>query len=206
VFIERHPRRSRASFHGLTSIPCPLSPKSLPLNLFADPHPLNLVTSIFYKNSGGRAYPELHSPACPDLIGDPVGITARPRLKSFNCNTYEPPHKCCKQKTYAIAKPFRCNTYKKPGGTSSKPNNFLSPLVSRRSNVRTSRPVPSNSPYTLPSFVSCKSSICHSYANTGGVGVFFPLWNSSRGVGASTHLRAIIGLPASPSAEKTSHE
>src|SRR5713101_1372344 len=34
-------------------------------------------------------------------------------------------------------------------------------------------------PYTLPSSVSRKSCICHSYENTGGVGVFFPFWNSS---------------------------
>src|SRR6266849_6098776 len=33
-------------------------------------------------------------------------------------------------------------------------------------------------PYTLPSSVSCKSCACHSYENTGGVGVFFPFWNS----------------------------
>jgi hypothetical protein len=36
----------------------------------------------------------------------------------------------------------------------------------------------SHSPYTLPSSVSCKSCICHSYENTGGVGVFFPFWNA----------------------------
>ncbi len=35
-----------------------------------------------------------------------------------------------------------------------------------------------HSPYTLPSSVSCKSCVCHSYANTRGVGVFFPFWNS----------------------------
>ncbi len=35
--------------------------------------------------------------------------------KSFSCNTYVPPRKCCKQKTYVLAKPFRCNTYKKQG-------------------------------------------------------------------------------------------
>ena len=34
-----------------------------------------------------------------------------------------------------------------------------------------------HSPYTLPSSVSRKSCICHSYENTGGVGVFFPFWN-----------------------------
>src|SRR5580700_8525932 len=35
--------------------------------------------------------------------------------KSFNCNTYEPLRKCCKQKTYGKANSFRCNTYKKQG-------------------------------------------------------------------------------------------
>jgi hypothetical protein len=37
-------------------------------------------------------------------------------IKSFICNTYEPPRKCCKQKTYSHTKLFRCNTYKKHGG------------------------------------------------------------------------------------------
>ncbi|SRR6266852_5024761 len=43
-------------------------------------------------------------------------ITAHYRFKSFNCNTYGPPRKCCKQKTYCMANSFRCNTYKKVGG------------------------------------------------------------------------------------------
>src|SRR5258708_19427663 len=34
-----------------------------------------------------------------------------------------------------------------------------------------------HSPYTLPSSVSCKSCVCHSYANTRGVGSFFPFCN-----------------------------
>src|SRR5229473_8499716 len=41
--------------------------------------------------------------------------TARP-YKSFSCNTYGSPHKCCKQKTYCRVKSFSCNTYKKQGG------------------------------------------------------------------------------------------
>src|SRR6266852_2858578 len=45
----------------------------------------------------------------------PVGVSAHYCLKSFSCNTYESPRKCCKQKTYGLAKPFRCNTYKKQG-------------------------------------------------------------------------------------------
>src|SRR5712692_5841518 len=42
-------------------------------------------------------------------------ITAHYCFKSFSCNTYGSPCKCCKQKTYGPAKPFRCNTYKKHG-------------------------------------------------------------------------------------------
>jgi hypothetical protein len=41
--------------------------------------------------------------------------TLRPH-KSSSCNTYGSPRKCCKQKTYGLAKPFRCNTCKKQGG------------------------------------------------------------------------------------------
>ena|SRR5205807_828445 len=50
--------------------------KLLPFNLFADPHPLTPVVSIFYENSGGRG--------CSTL-------RLRLRLKSFNRNTYGPP-------------------------------------------------------------------------------------------------------------------
>src|SRR5260370_24917659 len=82
-------------------------------------------------------------PACPDLVGEQTrGISHSPSplllaadhcplptvhycSKSFSCNTYGSPRKCCKQKTYGMAKPFRCNTYKKQGGTSFKPGDFL---------------------------------------------------------------------------------
>src|SRR6266851_8927102 len=37
-------------------------------------------------------------------------------LKSFSRNTYGSPRKCCKQKTYGLAKPFRCKTNKKHRG------------------------------------------------------------------------------------------
>ncbi len=51
---------------------------------------------------------------------DPVGVSAHYCFKSFSCNTYGSPRKCCKQKTYGLAKPFRCNTYKKQGGGGSR--------------------------------------------------------------------------------------
>ncbi len=83
-----------------------------------------------------------------------------------------------------LAKLFRCNTYKKHGGG-------LAIMVKQA--LQTSHPPscpPSvsprlwgccifHSPYTLPSSVSRKSFACHSYENTGGVGVFFPFWNNS---------------------------
>src|SRR5713226_863582 len=33
-------------------------------------------------------------------------------------------------------------------------------------------------PYLLPSSVSRNPFVCHSYENTGGVGVFFPVWDA----------------------------
>ncbi len=39
-----------------------------------------------------------------------------PSLTPFRINTYEISRKCCKQRTYRIAKSFICNTYKKHGG------------------------------------------------------------------------------------------
>src|ERR1700682_1123160 len=50
----------------------------------------------------------------------PVGGTAHHCFKSFSCNTYRFHRKCCKQKTYVLAKFFRCNTYKKQGRGQSR--------------------------------------------------------------------------------------
>src|SRR5258708_38599067 len=44
---------------------------------------------------------------------------------------------------------------------------------------RSSSSKSSHSSYTLPSSVSRKSCICHSYENTRGVGAFFPFWYDS---------------------------
>src|SRR6266481_2616363 len=46
----------------------------------------------------------------------PVTFSPTVRLrKSFSCNTYAFPRKCCKQKPYGNANSFGCNTYKKQG-------------------------------------------------------------------------------------------
>ena len=52
-------------------------------------------------------------PRCPFRSQKcPQKCTIFVRCKSFRNNTYGSPRKCCKQKTYGMAKPFRCNTYK----------------------------------------------------------------------------------------------
>src|SRR6266446_1617902 len=84
--IAQHPRRPLAPFLGLA----PTCPKET-RRICHSPSPLLLPTD--------------HRPL----------TTTHYSLKSFRYNTYASPRKCCKQKTYAVAKPFRCNTYKKQG-------------------------------------------------------------------------------------------
>ncbi len=68
------------------------------------------------------------SPSNSSKVFPSLPLTFSPTVrlrKSFSRNTYRSPRKCCKQKTYGMAKPFRCNTYKKQGGASFKPRVFL---------------------------------------------------------------------------------
>ena len=91
VYIASDPRRSLSSLLGLTLTPYPTSPKSFPLISITDPHPLTFLESYRFKNRGGRSYPQLRVPATSHSD------------KPFTCNTYAPPRKCCKKKTYASA-------------------------------------------------------------------------------------------------------
>src|SRR6266851_8728459 len=87
VFAATHPRRSLDSFPNLARLP----------------HPQLLLPALVLSGSPVEGYPILLlTDHCPR-------ITAYSRSKSFSCNTYGSPRKCCKQKTYGQAKPFRCN-------------------------------------------------------------------------------------------------
>jgi len=83
---ESRPGRDHSEPRALSS-----SPKSLPHNIFADPHSLTPVRSILYKKVVRRGYPGIFQPSTLDF---------QPLPKSFICNTYRSPRKCCKQKTY----------------------------------------------------------------------------------------------------------
>src|SRR5258708_10741787 len=89
VIRAHYPRRPLAPFLVLS----PISHSTFPLLLLTNHCPLT----------------------CPDPVANPVEATANYSPKCFRCNTYVPPRKCCKQKTYGPAKLFRCNTYKKQG-------------------------------------------------------------------------------------------
>jgi len=125
VYIASHPRPPR--FPPIR-LPASLQFESL-VFLPTEHRPLNI---------GDPTQTWCGDPACPDPVGDPVG-TAPSSFKSFSCNTYGSPRKCCKQKTYSMAKPFKCNTYKKQGGTPFKPKLLLFPSLSRRFDVQTFR-------------------------------------------------------------------
>jgi hypothetical protein len=87
IFLS--PRASRSS---------DVSRKSLRHNLLSDPHPLNLYPTIFYKNMPGRGYSRYS-----DVETFQRADNLDPH-KSFSCNTYRSPSKCCKQKTYGSAR------------------------------------------------------------------------------------------------------
>ena len=84
------------------------SAKSLRHNSFADPHPLTSVASIFYKKQWGERVPQFQF--FPYIIASLLPYIFF--SKSFTCKTYGGSRKCCKQKTYGLAKLFICNTYK----------------------------------------------------------------------------------------------
>ena len=61
VFAKRIPRSPAVLFLSRIPVPQPLSPKFHGINIFADPHPLTRVASIFYKNMAG-ALLQPHAP------------------------------------------------------------------------------------------------------------------------------------------------
>src|SRR6266849_6098589 len=67
VIVATHPRRTSRSGNVQTrqrsNVLTNFIPKSFPLNLFADPHPLNPIASILYKNMGWRGPSTLQSPS-----------------------------------------------------------------------------------------------------------------------------------------------
>jgi len=77
--------------------------KSLPLNLFADPHPLTPITSIFYKKGRGRGPISLTLSHYPLTSSSPSPLAA---------TLMDLPTSVANKRLNSPAKRCRCNTYK----------------------------------------------------------------------------------------------
>src|SRR5206468_9420723 len=99
MILRRHSCRS-LPFSTISWALKSLASNSFPITLFSDPHPLNHTVSISYKTGGGEG----------------VEAVKRPCANPFKINTCTAVRKCCKQRTYAQAKPSGCSTYKKHEG------------------------------------------------------------------------------------------
>src|SRR6266446_3272555 len=92
LFAMLHSRRSFDSSSHQAPTRRPLSPKSHGIKIFADPHPLTSIASIFYKNIEGEGASPSAVTANPQsltslLATDPIS----PNFKSFACHTCETP-------------------------------------------------------------------------------------------------------------------
>ena len=127
-------------------------------------------TVLLTEHAAKHAHPERASGVEGSLLAAsrPSQLLSRQQaapvsLLAATLNTYGSPRKCCKQKTYSLAKPFRCNTYKKLGGHPSSQKFLPSTpfLLFGRSNVSTCKRF-NVFPVYLPSSVpSSKFRILH---------------------------------------------
>ncbi len=137
MFAKRISRSLAVPF--LSRIPVPQQPshKSHGINLFADPHPLTPVASIFYKNIGGweyslspKSFPchtSENSPVSPTIATDPKTHVSNPSI----CHTSETP----------------------PGGSTHFDQSTCSAFSCRATKANSSRslfPILSPIPYPLP--------------------------------------------------------
>jgi hypothetical protein len=110
----------------------------------------------------------------------PVFGHNRPHVSPLECAVQSSPVTVDSKWITKKLTPLECALTKNKGGA---PGQMFFPFfvpfpMFGPCDVPTVRRSVSHLPYTLPSSVSCKSFVCRSYENTGGVGVFFPFWNS----------------------------
>ncbi len=100
---------------GRSNVSTIFTPNSFALNLFADPHPLNPVTSIFYKNIRGQGAPPI--PAGSDFQASQrsIDISLSPLECADPKNASITPLECAVPKTMDL-KSFRMRSSEKSGG------------------------------------------------------------------------------------------
>src|SRR6266852_1314171 len=107
--------------------------KSLPFNLFADPHPLTPVTSIFYKNAGGRG----HSRRFLSPNAFPSHTSENSPVSPLAATLMDLPASVANKRLTVGLSPLDATLTKNRGGTSFKPKGSLPPRLSCSSDVQT---------------------------------------------------------------------
>ena len=167
-------------------LPCPLIARAHPRPASAPPHLCVL----------GELCVEIASPLPPKQRGEGCNNSSSfftsllPYLlfgKSFSCNIYTSPRKCCKQKTYGIAKPFRCNTYKNHGGGGAQ-------------NVQPANVQRSNHPSIYPFYFLGLTDIPaqRRLLNSFGINPLRTLFIATEGVPPSSHSFSLFPCPLLP--------
>src|SRR5713101_8475517 len=115
VYIASHPSPF-FPFPNLPAVSPPhYPPKSFPINLFADPHPLTPVASIFYKNIGWQGAPPIRAGSDPQTSQRNNGISLSPLDCAVPKNAPITPLECAVPKIRRF-KSFRMRSSEKSGG------------------------------------------------------------------------------------------
>ena len=128
--LTRHEFHRQNNFHSPYTLPSSVSRKSFACHSYENTGGVGVFFPFWNSLVGWRGFDpgkerfSRSSTGYCQLITNPPSTNAPQHcrghchscLKSFRCNTYVSPRKCCKQKTYGLTKSFKCNTYKKPGG------------------------------------------------------------------------------------------
>src|SRR5713101_5194868 len=113
VFAKLHSRRSFDSFSRPTRALRRPSPKSHGINVFADPHPLTPVASIFYENIGGQGASSISS-TCRSKSNATLERRSRPRPNVSACQRLSAPpvsHSPYTLPSSVSSKSFACHSY-----------------------------------------------------------------------------------------------
>ncbi len=141
---------------------------------------------ISLRNLSVRRLPRLGSgvgacPACPDPVGDPVGAVSPSfsfdlqlltfglavRLSPLAATLMDLPASVANKRLTACLSPLAATLTRNRGVGATRERFFTLLHIQPASHL----------PYTLPSSVSRKPFVCHSYENCRGVYQQFPFWN-----------------------------
>ena len=136
VFVATHPRRSLDSFSRPTSTPHHPYPKSHGITSFTDPHPLSSVLSYRFRNMAGEGHSR--STSVHYVVTSLPHLLASSSLSPVAATLMDLRASVANKRLTAGLSPLDATLTKNRGVPHFKPNIFLSPSASRRSDLQTS--------------------------------------------------------------------